>query len=59
MTDWNADDAPVKLGGGERRDQLTARSMTNRNAAMQLQIEWGIFFILIARNPLKSPDSKK
>jgi len=23
MTDWNADDAPVKLGGGERRDQLT------------------------------------
>jgi hypothetical protein len=43
MTDWNADDAPVKLGGGERRDQLTARSMTNRNAAMQLQIERGIF----------------
>jgi hypothetical protein len=59
MTDWNADDEPVKLDGGERRDQLIARRMTNRNAAMQLQIEQGIFFILIARNPLKSPVSEK
>jgi len=32
MTDWNADDAPVELGGGGAKDQLTTRSMAIENA---------------------------
>jgi hypothetical protein len=43
----------------ERRDQLTGPKRGELKRAMQLQIEQGIFFILIARNPLKSPVSKK
>jgi hypothetical protein len=43
----------------ERRDQLTGPKRGELKCAMQLQIEWGKFFILIARNSLKSPDYKK
>jgi hypothetical protein len=43
----------------ERRDQLTGPKRGELKRAMQLQIEQGIFFILIARNPLKSPVFQK
>ena len=42
-----------------RPNAVEGRLHAAHNAAMQLEIEPGIFFIIIARNPLKSPDQKK
>jgi hypothetical protein len=51
--------AGSKLGSGEAKGLIDRPEAWRIEAAMQLQIEQGIFFILIARNSLKSPVSKK
>jgi hypothetical protein len=51
--------AGFKSGGGGAKGSITGPKCGELKYAMQLQIERGIFFILIARNSLKSPHSKK
>jgi hypothetical protein len=49
--------AGIRLGGTRERTAVDGQMHVARNVAVQLEIERG-FFILIARNPLKSNDSK-
>jgi hypothetical protein len=43
MTDWNADDAPVELGGGGAKGSINNPKHGESKTPMQLQIEQGIF----------------